>query len=158
MWFIFMLWFKSLGSATSTLVSICDHIITALDSKKTTSVNVFCSDLSRAFDKLQHLRLMNHLGLNTGFLHVGCCHIFKTIQWEWKWRMHNSIWCSPGLWARTVPIYCILGSDIFWRKSYEQYEVCRWCDHHWNHLTKLTNYHCRWRTWQNIFSKWPCAE
>ena len=63
--------YRPLGSTTTALVSLCDHITTALDRKETTAVNVYCLDLSRAFDKLQHHRLINYLrdcGLDHGFL------------------------------------------------------------------------------------------
>lgn len=63
--------YRPAGSTVTALVELSEHITKALDSKGTTAVNVFCLDLSRAFDKLQHHRLINHLnsrGLNHGFL------------------------------------------------------------------------------------------
>ena len=63
--------YRPAGSTVTALVELSEHISKALDSRGTTAVNVFCLDLSRAFDKLQHHRLINHLnsrGLNHGFL------------------------------------------------------------------------------------------
>ena len=63
--------YRPFGSTTTALVELCEHITKALDLKNTSAVNIFCLDLSRAFDKLHHHRLINHLhdqGLNHGFL------------------------------------------------------------------------------------------
>jgi hypothetical protein len=63
--------YRPAGSTVTALVELTEHITKALDSKTTAAVNIFCLDLSRAFDKLQHHRLINHLntrGLNHGFL------------------------------------------------------------------------------------------
>ena len=48
-----------------------DAITSALDSRETNCVRVLCLDLSKAFDGLQHYRLLNYLndkGLHHGFL------------------------------------------------------------------------------------------
>ena len=63
--------YRPYGSTTSALVEIHDSIVTALDENDTCAVNVFCLDLTKAFDKLQHNRLINFLnvqGFNNGFL------------------------------------------------------------------------------------------
>lgn len=63
--------YRPFGSTTSALVEIYDSIVTALDEKDTSAVNVFCLDLTKAFDRLQHNRLINFLyskGFNSGFL------------------------------------------------------------------------------------------
>ena len=63
--------YRPLGSATSALVEMQDAISLALDSCETSSVRVLCLDLSKAFDGLQHFRLLNYLnhkGLHHGFL------------------------------------------------------------------------------------------
>ena len=60
-----------MGSEMCIRDRLCEHVSRALDCKQTSSVNVFCLDLSRAFDKLQHHRLINHLSelfFNHGFL------------------------------------------------------------------------------------------
>ena len=59
-------------STTTALAEICERITSGLDSRDFSHVNVFCLDLSKAFDKLQPRRLLNYLntrGLNHGFLH-----------------------------------------------------------------------------------------
>lgn len=63
--------YRPLGSTTSALIDICDHVTTALDRKEICHVNMFCLDLSKAFDKLSHHRLINYLssrGMNHGCL------------------------------------------------------------------------------------------
>lgn len=63
--------YRPLSSTTTALVEICDRITRGLDLNDVSHVNVFCLDLSKAFDKLQHNRLLNYLntqGLNHGFL------------------------------------------------------------------------------------------
>ena len=63
--------YRPFGSTTTALVELCEHVTRALDCKQTAAVDVFCLDLSRAFDKLQHHRLLNYLsdcGFNHGFL------------------------------------------------------------------------------------------
>ena len=63
--------YRPLGSTTSALIDICDHVTTALDRKEISHVNMFCIDLSKAFDKLNHHRFINYLfsrGMNHGFL------------------------------------------------------------------------------------------
>ena len=63
--------YRPLASTTTALVDLCDIATNSLDLKDTCAVNIFCLDLSRAFDKLMHHRLINHLhdqGLNHGFL------------------------------------------------------------------------------------------
>ena len=63
--------YRPLCSTTTALIAICEHITRELDVKKTSHVNLFCLDLSKAFDKLQHHRLINYLsarGLDHGFL------------------------------------------------------------------------------------------
>ena len=63
--------YRPFSSTTTALIEICEHITRELDVRTTSHVNVFCLDLSKAFDKLQHHRLINHLsacGLDHGFL------------------------------------------------------------------------------------------
>ena len=63
--------YRPLGSTTSALVDICDHVTADLDSKNVCHLNMFCLDLSKAFDKLNHNRLINFLssaGMNHGIL------------------------------------------------------------------------------------------
>ena len=63
--------YRPLGSTTSALVEINHHIAHFLDMKSTLAVRVLCLDLSKAFDRLQFHRLINHLcqvGLNQSFL------------------------------------------------------------------------------------------
>ena len=60
-----------MGSTTTALIELCEYVTQALDYKNTSHVNIFCLDLSRASDKLQHYRLLNYLfacGFNHGFL------------------------------------------------------------------------------------------
>lgn len=59
------------GSTTTALVYIHDTITRLLDRKDTKAVRVMCLDLSKAFDKLHHQRLLQFLkskGLCNGFL------------------------------------------------------------------------------------------
>ena len=63
--------YRPLASTTTALTELCEYVSRALDCESTTSVNIFCVDLSRAFDMLQHNRLINYLneqGLNHGCL------------------------------------------------------------------------------------------
>ena len=63
--------YRPLGSTTSALIDICDHVTASLDSRDFSHVNMFCLDLSKAFDKLNHHRLINYLssqGINHGCL------------------------------------------------------------------------------------------
>ena len=63
--------YRPLSSTATALTEICEHITHSLDLEKISHVNIFCLDLSKAFDKLQHHRLINYLsvrGLNHGFL------------------------------------------------------------------------------------------
>lgn len=70
--------YRPLGSTTTALVELHDYVTMALDRKQTVGVNIFCLDLSKAFDKLQHHRLLNYLsncGLNHGFLRWLCSYL-----------------------------------------------------------------------------------
>ena len=70
--------YRPLSSTTTALIELSEHVTRALDCKDTTHVNIFCLDLSRAFDKLQHHRLLNFLngcGLNHGFLRWLLCYL-----------------------------------------------------------------------------------
>ena len=63
--------YRPFGSTTSALIDICDNVTSVLDRKDVSHVNMFCLDLSKAFDKLNHHRLLNYLsskGMNHGFL------------------------------------------------------------------------------------------
>ena len=63
--------FRPLGSSTSALIDIHDTITTFLEKPENFGVRVSCLDFSKAFDKLQHNRLVNLLkekGFNQGFL------------------------------------------------------------------------------------------
>ena len=63
--------FRPLGSSTSALIDIHDTITTFLEKPGNLGVRVSCLDFSKAFDRLQHNRLINHLKenrFNQGFL------------------------------------------------------------------------------------------
>ena len=63
--------FRSLGSTTSALIDIVNSISLSLDSCETVAVHMYCLDLTKAFDKIHHNRLLNYLndrGMNHGFL------------------------------------------------------------------------------------------
>ena len=63
--------YRPLGSTTSALVDLCEQVTSTLDSNDISHVNIFCLDLSKAFDKLHHHHLLNYLsakGFNHGFL------------------------------------------------------------------------------------------
>ena len=63
--------YRPQGSTTTALTELSEHVTEALDSREYSFVHIFCLDLSRAFDKLQHNRLINFLndrGLNGAFL------------------------------------------------------------------------------------------
>ncbi len=63
--------FRPLGSTTSALVDIVDSISASIDSRETSAVHATCLDLTKAFDMLQHNRLVNQLnknGIDKGFL------------------------------------------------------------------------------------------
>ena len=63
--------FRPLGSSTSALVDIHDTITSYMENPDNIGVRVTCFDFAKAFDKLQHHRLINHLaqgGFNHGFL------------------------------------------------------------------------------------------
>jgi hypothetical protein len=63
--------FRPLGSTTSALVDIIDSVSSLLDSRDTDAVRLTCLDLSKAFDRLPHNRLLNSLnlgGIDHGFL------------------------------------------------------------------------------------------
>ena len=63
--------FRPQGSTVSALVDIHNFITLSLENPSTTDVRVTCLDFSKAFDKLHHNRLINHLNalnLNHGFL------------------------------------------------------------------------------------------
>ena len=63
--------YRTLGSTTSALVSIHDHISKLLDEQVTRAVSILCLDLSMVFDGLWFNLLLNFLndkGLEHGFL------------------------------------------------------------------------------------------
>jgi hypothetical protein len=63
--------FRPLGSTSSALIKIHDHITRSLDNRDVDAVRVVCLDFSKAFDKIHHKRLVNYLyesGLSGGFL------------------------------------------------------------------------------------------
>ena len=63
--------FRPLGSTSSALIKIHDHITKSLDNITVDAVRVVCLDFSKAFDKIHHKRLINYLfesGLSGGFL------------------------------------------------------------------------------------------
>ena len=62
--------FRPHGSSTSALIQIHDSITSFMENKSNQGVRVTCLDFSKAFDKLQHHRLVNCLKtkkLNQGF-------------------------------------------------------------------------------------------
>ncbi len=63
--------FRPLGSTTSALIDIVDSVSKRIDCRGTSAVHVTCLDLTKAFDMLQHNRLLNYLnmrGMDHGFL------------------------------------------------------------------------------------------
>ena len=63
--------YRPLGSTTTALIDFYEQITKALDCKDIPHANVFCLDLSKAFDQLHHHHLLNYLctkGFNHGFL------------------------------------------------------------------------------------------
>lgn len=63
--------FRPYGSSTSALIQIHDSITSFLESEDSLGVRLTCFDFQKAFDKVQHGRLVNSLkakGLNQGFL------------------------------------------------------------------------------------------
>lgn len=63
--------YRNQTSTTTALAEVCEHVSRGLDSRSFSHVNIYCLDLSRAFDKLQPNRLLNHLrscGAGHGFL------------------------------------------------------------------------------------------
>ena len=63
--------FRPLGSTVSALIDVVDTISSSLDSRQTLAVHMTCLDLTKAFDKLQHNRLLNYLNarqIKPGFL------------------------------------------------------------------------------------------
>ena len=59
------------GSTTSALIDIHDTVTSFLERPNTTGVRITCLDFSKAFNKLQHHRLINYLSQNSfnhGFL------------------------------------------------------------------------------------------
>ena len=63
--------YRPLGSTTTALIDLCEQMTKSLDSKDICHANIFCLDLSKAFDQLHPNRLLNYLhtkGFNHGFL------------------------------------------------------------------------------------------
>jgi hypothetical protein len=63
--------FRPFGSSTSALIHIYDCVTSYMDKNDTLATRMLCLDFSKAFDKLQHQRLINllrHRGFNHGFL------------------------------------------------------------------------------------------
>jgi hypothetical protein len=63
--------FRTHGSTSSALIHLHDSVTRLLDRTDTRAVRVVCLDLSKAFDKIQHNRLLNYLndsGMNGGCL------------------------------------------------------------------------------------------
>ena len=63
--------FRPFGSITSALIDITNTISLALDSHDVRAVHLPCLDVSKAFDKLHHNRLLNYLNdreMDHGFL------------------------------------------------------------------------------------------
>jgi len=63
--------FRPFGSSTSALIHIYDCMTSFMDKNDTLTTRMLCLDFSKAFDKLQHQRLVNLLqmrGFNHGFL------------------------------------------------------------------------------------------
>ena len=63
--------FRPRGSSTSALIHIHDTVTSFMEKENNLGVRLTCFDFCKAFDKLQHNRLVNHLkdqGLNQGFL------------------------------------------------------------------------------------------
>ena len=63
--------FRPLGSSTSALIDIHDSITRFMEDSNSMGIRVTCLDFSKAFDKLQHHRLINHLhdhNIHHGFL------------------------------------------------------------------------------------------
>ncbi|MEL7308208.1 MAG: reverse transcriptase family protein, partial [Pseudomonadota bacterium] len=63
--------FRPLGSTTSALIDIVEAVSSNLDSRECLAVHLSCIDLTKAFDKMHHNRLLNFLnsnGIDHGFL------------------------------------------------------------------------------------------
>jgi hypothetical protein len=63
--------FRPFGSTTSALVDIVETVSTSLDSRESLAVHLTCIDLTKAFDKMHHNRMLNLLncnGMEHGFL------------------------------------------------------------------------------------------
>ena len=63
--------FRTHGSTSSALVYLHDSVTRLLDKTDTLAVRIVCLDFSKAFDKMQHNRLLSYLnesGLNGGYL------------------------------------------------------------------------------------------
>ena len=63
--------FRPLGSTSSALTKLHDHITRSLDKSDVHAVRVVCLDFAKAFDKIHHKRLVNYLyesGLSGSFM------------------------------------------------------------------------------------------
>jgi hypothetical protein len=104
--------YRPFGSTTSALVSIHDELTLALDQKDTIAVRLMCLDLSKAFDCLQHHRLVNYLnckGIDHGFLYWLLSYFSsRSFQVKVHGRYGPSVSCLSG-----VPQGSVLGPFLF---------------------------------------------
>ena len=104
--------YRPFGSTTSALVSLHDEVTSALDLNDTIAVRLICLDLSKAFDCLQHHRLLNFLeskGVDHGFLVWLKSYLsFRNFQVKVNNRCGPLVKCISG-----VPQGSVLGPFLF---------------------------------------------
>ena len=104
--------YRPLGSTTSALVEMQNAISVINDSRENVGTRVLCLDLSKAFDSLSHVRLLNLLsdkGLNHGFLTwLKSYLISRTLRVKVRGNLGPEVTIPSG-----VPQGSILGPFLF---------------------------------------------